>query len=331
MTNEANKEDFALFLEEIGVTPAQLDAVKDTLPDPLPKKDWEPWTLKDSSLHGKGLFSTINANQGCPLAILKTGSDWTEAGMFANHSGDPNTYAYRVGDTIMLEAFKPIVAGDELVVDYRDVKDAVDNANSRWVVYDDFCADPEAVVASVKRAGFATWLPSKGLIGTSIYEGMGFWGDHAFMLKALVERGRAVIVPNTMFFRVTNKDTEAAYIHSDRETGKHTCVCYLSEHDDDYGTAFYRHIPTGLLEMPSFLDQQILGLDKQLAKDMVDRNPDHWEMVAFVKGKYNRAVSFWAPLFHSRIPVTGFGSEEEAGRLVWVSHFYKLNGSGELY
>ena len=331
MTNEANKEDFALFLEEIGVTPAQLDAVKDTLPDPIPKKDWEPWVLKDSSLHGKGLFSIINANPDCPLAILRVAGDWTEAGMFANHSGDPNTYAYRVGDTIMLEAFKPIKVDDELVVDYRDIKDALESTNTRVQVVDDFCPYAEDVALSGLRAGFSTWLPEKGQVGSSKYEGMGFWGNHANMMASLIKHTRTVVVPNSMFFRTTLHDTETAYIHSDRTTGNYTCVCYLSEHEQEYGTAFYRHKPTGLLEMPSFDDQKVLGLDKLLAADMVARGDDVWEKTGFVQGKFNRAVIFDAPLFHSRIPVTGFGDNEDEGRLIWASHFYKLKGSGELY
>ena len=200
-----------------------------------------------------------------------------------------------------------------------------------FLVVDDFCGVADLVVDEVQHAGFATWLPKKGAVGSSIYEGMGFWGPHAVLLAPLIEAMRHVLVPNSMFFRVTNEDTEKAYIHSDRETGDHTAIVYLSHHEEPYGTAFFRHKRTGLIHMPSFAEMRELGVEKELAEDMVSRDPDKWEEVARVEGKYNRALIFDAPLFHSRFPVTGIGDTEEGGRLVWASHFYLLDGDGSLH
>lgn len=204
------------------------------------------------------------------------------------------------------------------------------NLSDMYTVIDDFCPDIDHVVASSRASGFGTWQPNKGKVGSSIYEGMNFYGEHAFMLRSLVGWMGSMLVPNTMFFRVTNEGTEKAYIHSDREAGNWTCVAYLSEHDSPYGTAFYRHKATGLIEMPSFEQQEEMGIAEQLAEDMVSRDPDKWEQLDFVEGKYNRALIFHAPLFHSRYPLEGIGSTEEDGRLVWVSHFYLLNGYGQL-
>jgi hypothetical protein len=64
----------------------------------------------------------------------------------------------------------------------------------------------------------------------------------------------------------------------------------------------------------------------QLRADMVNPTPEAWEEVAFIAGKFNRAVIFEAPLFHSRVPREGFGSTPEDGRMVWVSHFHLLRG-----
>lgn len=199
------------------------------------------------------------------------------------------------------------------------------------LIVDNFCDEIEQVIASAHAAGFSTWLPNKGKVGSSIYEGMGFWGHHALMLRSLIGATGRVVVPNSMFFRATNLGTERAYIHSDRSSGAYTCVAYLSEHDDEYGTAFYRHIPTGLIEMPSFEEMEDMGISKEMQEDMVSRDEAKWEMIDFVEGKYNRAVIFEAPLFHSRIPLNGFGNDEQSARLVWVSHYYKLAGSGELF
>lgn len=175
-------------------------------------------------------------------------------------------------------------------------------------VIDNFCPHIDKVRQSALNAGFATWLPNKGKIGSSVYDGMGFWGDHSHMLASVCQAMDTFVYPNSMFFRVTTPETERAYIHSDRITGAFTCVAYLSDHTEDYGTAFYRH-SSGIEEMPA-------EVSPELADDMVSR--DNFEETRKVDGKLNRAVIFSAPLFHSRVPVTGI----ESGRMVWVSHFH---------
>jgi hypothetical protein len=200
-----------------------------------------------------------------------------------------------------------------------------------YIVVDDFCELIDLVKSSAFAGGFGKWNPNKGLVGSSKYDGMAFYGHHAPMLRSLIGATKAVCVPNSMFFRVTNADTEQAYIHSDREYGDYTCVTYLSEHDEPYGTAFYKHKPTGLTHMPSFEEMQEMGIFEQLKEDMVSRNSEAWELLDVVEGKFNRAVIFDAQLFHSRFPIHGIGNTDEEGRLVWVSHFLKLNGYGEFY
>lgn len=202
--------------------------------------------------------------------------------------------------------------------------------NNNVIIVDDFCDEVELVIASAYASGFGKWLPNKGEVGTSYYDGMNFWGHHALMLRPLVLAVGQLVIPNSMFFRSTNEGMEPAYIHSDRETGAHTCVAYLSEHDQPSGTAFYRHKATGLDRMPSFEEMKEQGIFEQLKADMVSRNPDAWEQTGYVEGKYNRAVIFEAPLFHSRFPLEGMGTTPEDGRLVWVSHFFKMNGMGDL-
>ena len=199
-----------------------------------------------------------------------------------------------------------------------------------YVVNDNFCPDVDRVIESAFAAGFDTWRPNKGEVGSSIYDGMGFWGDHALMVHSLMRALNGPVVPNTLYFRATNTDTERAYIHSDRESGSYTCVCYLTEHEAEYGTAFYQHKRTGLREMPSFRDMRDKDILDELKADMVSRDPDKWTQLDFVRGAKNRALIFDAPLFHSRLPVSGFGDAPKSGRIVWVSHFHKLGPSGEL-
>jgi len=199
-----------------------------------------------------------------------------------------------------------------------------------FLVVDNFSPDIDRVKQSAFAAGFDTWRPNKGEVGSSVYEGMGFWGEHALMISALMRAVGGIVVPNSMFFRVTNVGMERAYIHSDRESGSHTCVVYLTEHEQESGTAFFQHKRTGLTEMPSFQALHESGLMGELKQDMVSRDADKWTQLDYVRGIKNRALIFNAPLFHSRFPLDGIGTDAESGRLVWVCHFYKLSPSGEL-
>jgi hypothetical protein len=189
-------------------------------------------------------------------------------------------------------------------------------------VFDDFCHGVDAVRQSALDSGFGKWTPNKGKVGSSIYTGMNYTGKHALMLHALTVATGGIVFPNSMFFRVSNTDTERAYIHSDRTMGARTCIAYISKHDEVSGTAFWRHKRTRLVEMPTFEEQEKLGIANELAYDMVHGDEDKWEQLDFVRGIYNRALVFDAPLFHSRFPFTGIGDDEIGGRMIWATHFY---------
>lgn len=192
-------------------------------------------------------------------------------------------------------------------------------------VIDDFCPQIELVRASALDSGFGTWTPNKGEVGSSVYTGMNYWGRHSYLLRALAEGIATMPFPNNMFFRVTNTDTEPAYVHSDRLWGTRTCIAYLSKHDEMSGTAFFRHRATGLYEMPPMED--VAKMD-QLKQDMVTGGEKEWEQIDFVRGNYNRALVFHAPLFHSRVPRGGIGSNSEDGRMIWACHFLTLQPGG---
>lgn len=193
---------------------------------------------------------------------------------------------------------------------------------SKIGVFDNFLENPDNVRQSALNSGFGAWKPNKGLVGSSNYEGMNFWGDHATCLQALSKKLGCYLFPNSMFFRITNETTESAYVHSDRMMGDVTAIVYLSKHDkDESGTGFYRHRERKILEMPTF---DVLQDDKQLQDEMVKGSDEVWEQMHFVNGKYNRCVIFPAPLFHSRVPKHGIGKDTEGGRMVWVTHLRGL-------
>lgn len=193
----------------------------------------------------------------------------------------------------------------------------------------DFCADPDGVRQSFLDAGIGAWKPNKGEVGSSIYEGMAFWGKHAVMVHALAQAQGQPVFPNNMFVRVSNKDTERAYVHSDRESGSHTCVAYLSKHEGLSGTGFYRHRESGMTRMPSFDElRQNPEFFEQLKRQMVEGNETDWELLDFVRAEYNKAVIFDAPLFHARHPKHGFGETAEEGRMIWGCHHHLLTPTG---
>lgn len=191
-------------------------------------------------------------------------------------------------------------------------------------IIDSFSPRIDEVRASALESGFGTWQPSKGEVGSSRYSGMNFWGKHAPMMHALSFYVGRPVYPNSMFFRVTNVDTEAAYVHSDREAGDFTCIAYLSAHEcAGTGTGFYRHRETGMTHMPSFAElREKPEFFEQLKREMVSGSEAYWEQLDFVRGMYNRAVIFDAPRFHARVPRHGFGDTPEDGRLVWACHFH---------
>lgn len=198
------------------------------------------------------------------------------------------------------------------------------------VVIDNFSPWADAARASALAAGFGTWRPNRGEVGSSIYDGMCFWGDHAMMLNPLIHHMGAQIVPNSMFFRVCNEATEGAYVHSDREHGDFTAVVYLSDHDEpEFGTGFYRNKRTGADRMAPMhvMAERDPTEFETLKAEMVEGSSDAWDCTSFVRGSFNRAVIFEAPLYHARSPRHGLGDTAENGRMVWVCHFMILRGA----
>lgn len=189
-------------------------------------------------------------------------------------------------------------------------------------IIDDFVADPIRVRQSALESGFGSWKPSKGAIGSSVYDGMNFYGDHATILETIYKKVGFVGFPNSMLFRVTNETTERAYVHSDVTAGDTTCILYLSEHADKYGTGFYRHRETGADFMPPLAElAKYPEFLEKLKADINDSGKHLWEEVQFVEGKFNRAVVFKSHRWHRRFPEHGFGADEHSGRMIHICHF----------
>jgi SET domain-containing protein len=89
---------------------------------PLP----EGLTIKDSSVHGLGLFATQDIAKGIELGITHVYDDKfennyirTPLGGFINHSDEPNAQLISVGNMMRLTTIKFIKKGDELFTKYK--------------------------------------------------------------------------------------------------------------------------------------------------------------------------------------------------------------------
>lgn len=187
---------------------------------------------------------------------------------------------------------------------------------------DDFFADPDKVRQSALSSGFGTWRPNKGDIGPDHFEGVNFYGDHSTGVREIARYFNAPVYPNKFFFRVTTENTAEAVVHSDLFTGDFTCLAHLSQHEGS-ATEFYRHKPTGTYSLPPlsilYGNPELLA---QMKADCSHRDPEIWEKLDIVAGKYNRAIFFPSAVFHCRYPYTGFGNSIESGRMIWGCHFY---------
>ncbi len=86
---------------------------------PLP----EGLTIKDSKIHGLGLYAVNHIDAGTQLGITHhytvSNTIRTPLGGFINHSDTPNCYITVSEQHNVLHTVAPIGAGDELTVYYR--------------------------------------------------------------------------------------------------------------------------------------------------------------------------------------------------------------------
>lgn len=190
------------------------------------------------------------------------------------------------------------------------------------LTYDNFLANPDAVRQSAIASGFGSWRPTKGAIGSSVYDGLNYKGDHATIIETIYNKVGFIGFPNCCLFRVTNEDTERAYVHSDIGEGDTTVIVYLSQHDDKYGTGFFKNKRTGSFAMSPLSELVANPIEFETTKAEINSSTEkEWEEVEFVQGEYNRAVAFKSHRWHRRFPEHGFSKDIETGRMIWIGHF----------
>ena len=82
-------------------------------------------TIRDSDVHGLGLFAVMDIKKGHEIGITHISdqrfkNDWirTPVGGFYNHSDNPNCETYVQGDLVMIRTIRNVAAGEELTSKY---------------------------------------------------------------------------------------------------------------------------------------------------------------------------------------------------------------------
>jgi hypothetical protein len=114
------REDYDKFLKEYGFTPEAVAGFVENTEDLIDFPLETHTDVRDSKIHGKGLFSTIDVEAGFCFGAARYLGRRTPAGRYTNHSPSPN--AEMVPDDfggISLVTTKPIAKDEEITVDYR--------------------------------------------------------------------------------------------------------------------------------------------------------------------------------------------------------------------
>jgi hypothetical protein len=113
------QNDYNLFVSQLGLDQAQINEIVQIESDLIDMPEGYAVELRDSKIHGKGLFATKRFEAGEVICPGRINGKRTPAGRFINHSFDSNVIPTLVGDDINAVAKRIIHIGEELLVDYR--------------------------------------------------------------------------------------------------------------------------------------------------------------------------------------------------------------------
>ena len=111
--------DYNIFVNQLGVSQDDIDAIVHNTSDLIDMPEGVAVELRDSPIHGKGLFAARDYSAGEVVCPGRLDGKRTPGGRFINHSPEYNVIPEKVGDDIYVIAAKHIAAGSELLIDYR--------------------------------------------------------------------------------------------------------------------------------------------------------------------------------------------------------------------
>lgn len=111
--------DYNAFLYQMGMTQDSVDKIVQIETDLIDMPAGVDVELRDSPIHGKGLFATRDFSVGEIVCPGRINGKRTPGGRFINHSPEYNIIPEKIGDDIYAIAAKNIPRNSELLVDYR--------------------------------------------------------------------------------------------------------------------------------------------------------------------------------------------------------------------
>lgn len=123
---EVDRYDYGYILDMMDITDTDLGNMFGRFRTIDMPESVHPWRLAKSPINGLGYYLTVNAGQGSILAPAKVYDQLTPAGLYVNHSADPNAVLRMGVDGIVyLMAIKDIPGcmgggkGTEVTIDYK--------------------------------------------------------------------------------------------------------------------------------------------------------------------------------------------------------------------
>jgi hypothetical protein len=115
-------QDFMLMVEESGFTQQQIRDQSEYEGDRI-DIDLDGLKVAPSFVDGDGVFATLDFDAGHTIAVARINEQRTQVGRYTNHSKRPNCrmIGHENGD-IYLESIRRIKAGEEITVNYRQVR-----------------------------------------------------------------------------------------------------------------------------------------------------------------------------------------------------------------
>jgi hypothetical protein len=114
--------DFFALLESRGFDPEVFERISANCEDQRDYPEPAQARLGNSSIQGMGVFATTDFSEGEVVAPARVEGKRTPAGRYTNHAKSPNAVmVLRENGDIDLAATQPILEGEEVTVNYRQV------------------------------------------------------------------------------------------------------------------------------------------------------------------------------------------------------------------
>ena len=126
--NDAEKEifvesydEYEKMITDLGYTEKEVREISENTADFI-EDDNNNIEIRDSDIEGKGVFSKKDIEKGEVVGIARIKLNRTSLGRYANHSFNNNAKAEINGDEALFTATETINSGDEITVNYNQVR-----------------------------------------------------------------------------------------------------------------------------------------------------------------------------------------------------------------